>query len=274
MRRRAFGLKEILYTGDGEQARWQKTMPTAMMAPIPFLEPNNPEKLFDDMIAFALRQPTRGTADQYRTLFAWLCERYEKVAWIERSGATLRYFDEQRRTFPDAKYVHIHRDGVSAALSMREHNWFILAAHFDEQLPTMDELKRAILEPSNSDDDPITRFYTKDKPPLEQFARMWARQIARGFREFVHLDRDQYLAVNSRTCNPNPSASCAVSANSSSCPTIRAGKSARPRCSILRWGNGRTLYRRTNTSACVPRCCRDRFCSAVKILRSWSTAIA
>jgi len=206
MRRRAFGLKEILYSGGEKQGRWGdgSKMPTMLSAPLPYLEPDNPEGLFDDMIAWAKQQPTRSIADQYRALFQWLCQRYSKSVWIERAGSSLRYYDEMRRNFPNAKYVHIHRDGISAALSMREHNWFILAAEYDERPPTTEQIRKAIQEPSMGDDDPVTRLFGKDKPPLEVFARMWTRQIARGFREFVQLNADQYLSVSFEELQAHP----------------------------------------------------------------------
>ena len=106
-----------------------------------------------------------------------------------------------RRTFPDAKYVHIHRDGISASLSMREHNWFVWASAYDEVPPTEEELLEALENPS--DTDPVTRLFLT-KPPLEQFGRMWTRQIARGFREFIHLRPEQYLPVRFEDLQSHP----------------------------------------------------------------------
>lgn len=195
---RAEGIKEILYTDEQvRQGSWTGVsgVPTTLSTLAPALDPSDPERLFRDIIDVARAQPTRAVADQYRALFAWLTDRFGRACWVERSGGTLRYYDGMRRTFPRARYVHIHRDGISAAQSMREHNWFILAAEYDERAPTMDELERAIEHPSDSDDDPVARYFSTHKPPLEQFARYWTRQIALGFKEFVHLDEDQYLAV-------------------------------------------------------------------------------
>lgn len=198
--RRGLGLKEILFKEGGE--RWAPgRIPAIMLASLPFLDPENPEGLFDDMIAWAKAQPTRSIREQYLALFQWLCDRFGKEGWIERAGAALRYYDGMRRTFPNAKYVHIHRDGVAAAMSMREHNWFVWAAVYDEVPPTEAELREAIENPTDAD--PVTRLF-KSKPPLEQFGRMWTRQIARGFREFIHLRPDQYLPVRFEDLQAHP----------------------------------------------------------------------
>ncbi len=115
--------------------------------------------------------------------------------WVERTGASFRWMPELSRTFPDGRYVHIHRDGLEAALSMREHNWFVLAAEFFENPPDPETLQAAFEHPGTGDDDPYARFYGAAMPALEKFARYWSYLIANGVRALDRLDPAQVLEI-------------------------------------------------------------------------------
>lgn len=198
LRHRAFNHKELLIDPSAQHPRWghPANIPTVMIAPLPFIDPDNTEALFDAMIAFARSLPPQRIGLHYAALFAWISKRYDKTAWIERSGSSIRYSDEIIREFPEGKYVHLHRDGVSAAQSMREHSWFILAVEYDMRPPSDEVMEQSLAHPSTDENDPVSRLFGKDKPPLEEFGRHWSWQIARGYREFVKLDRSQYLSVS------------------------------------------------------------------------------
>lgn len=197
LRMRAFNHKELLIDPNAQHPRWghSANIPTIMIAPLPFIDPDNTEQLFDDMLAFARALPPQRMGLHYAALWEWISARYGKTAWIERSGSSIRYVDEIIREFPDARYVHLHRDGVSAAQSMQEHAWFRLAVEYDMRPPADEVIERAFAHPSNEDSDPVARLFGKDAPPLEEFGRHWSWQIGRGYREFVKLDRAQYLDV-------------------------------------------------------------------------------
>jgi len=206
LRYRAFNHKELLIDPSKQHPRWGHSakMPTMLNAPMPFIDPADPEGLFDAMIAFAHRQPPRRIGLQYRALWDWLAARQGKLAWIERSGSNIRYSDEIIREFPEARYVHLHRDGISAALSMREHAWFVLAVEYDMRPPSDAEIERALAHAGTDDSDPVSRFFGKDKPTLAEFGRHWTWQIALGYREFVKLDRHQFLAVSFEALQADP----------------------------------------------------------------------
>jgi Sulfotransferase family len=193
--RREMGIKEQLYHAE-EGARWtdRSRMPAMLAAPLPFLS-DDPEALFDDIQEFALSRPTADFADQCRALFSWLQHRYGKSAWLERSGSNLRFVRDFRQTFPNARYLHLNRDGIEASMSAREHNFFKVAVEYDERLPSTEQLEQAIAHPTMDDTDAVTRLFGADQPPLECFGRHWMRQVCAGFQEFVHLDRNQYMEV-------------------------------------------------------------------------------
>ena len=80
---------------------------------------DDPEALWDELVP-AVRSRRRDTlAGHYRWFFEWLAHRFERDVWIERSGASLLLVPALARLFPDARFVHIYRDGRDTAMSMR-----------------------------------------------------------------------------------------------------------------------------------------------------------
>ena len=61
---------------------------------------------------------------QLQRLFAWLMVRDGGVCWAERSGGGLRVVERLIANFPEARFVHIVRDGRDTALSMSRHRGF------------------------------------------------------------------------------------------------------------------------------------------------------
>ncbi len=155
MAQRSIAYKETTY--DSSRGRYQSrlNMPTILRAALPLLAADDPDALFDELAAWAAAQPTRSVGDQYRALLAWFCERLGRDAWVERSGASIRYLGETFDVFPEARYLHLHRDGPESALSMTEHAWFVLAVQYREQLPTEAEIEQAFRNPRMSEDDPV-----------------------------------------------------------------------------------------------------------------------
>jgi Sulfotransferase family len=199
LRRRQFNYKELLTDVKNEHPRWghPANLPVMMVSFLPFVEPNNPEALYDEMIAFAKALPTQRIGLHYEATWAWITEKYGKEAWVERTGSSIRFADEIIREFPKAKYLHLHRDGVSAALSMLEHAWFVLAVEYDMRVPNREEIRAALdYVSTDPNDDVISRLFHQDRPSLAEFGRHWSWQITRGYREFIHLDRHQFLAVS------------------------------------------------------------------------------
>lgn len=207
LRYRQFNYKELMADMKAIHPRWghAANLPVMMVSFIPFVEPNEPEALFDAMIAFAKAQPTQPIGKHYEAVWAWLTQRYGKSAWVERTGSSVRFADEIIREFPKAKYLHLHRDGVSAALSMLEHAWFVLAVEYDMRVPSREEIRRAMDHVSTDpNDDAISRLFHQDRPSLAEFGRHWSWQITRGYREFVNLDRHQFLSVSYEDLLANP----------------------------------------------------------------------
>jgi putative sulfotransferase len=147
-------------------------------------------------VAEARTWPARPIGAQYNALFAWLQARFGKRFWLERSGTSLEYLPGLIACFPEARFLHIHRDGREAALSMREHSYFqlVVSSFFDP--PSSQELSWS--EGDHGDigpDDPILHRMTRGAPPPEKFGEFWTWQVMMGLQGIGALDASQYLAI-------------------------------------------------------------------------------
>jgi hypothetical protein len=89
---------------------------------------DDPDALYDRLEAEVPTWPTRPAADQYRAFFACLAEMLGRRVVVERSGGTLFAMPVLRREFPEAKFVHIFRDGPDCVLSLSRLTMFRIGA--------------------------------------------------------------------------------------------------------------------------------------------------
>lgn len=90
--------------------------------------PGDPDALFDGLAAEVPSWPTDTPAAQYRRLFEWLCTRLGRTVVVERSGGSVQLLPRLRQWFPEARYVHLYRNGPDCALSMSRHLGFRFAS--------------------------------------------------------------------------------------------------------------------------------------------------
>ncbi len=187
--------------------RFRETgLPTIMGIALPALS-DDPLALYDAIIGEVSTWPRRPLALHYRSLFEWLRDRLDRDVWIERSGISIEYLRELRETFPDARFLHIHRDGPGAALSMQRHPWFQLLVSFHFDPPTREELQQTELAGGTpSPDDPISKRLFEQQPSLARFGEYWSYMIEMGMREVPLLDRSQYLDVRYEDLLADPKA--------------------------------------------------------------------
>ena len=121
----ASGLRidEFLYPL-GPDARYAPdSVPPIMCTALPHLTDEH-EELWDEL-AGALRSRGRHhLTSHYRFVFDWLADRFGRTVWLERSGGSLLLVPALARHFPDARFVHIFRDGRDTAMSMHGHHAF------------------------------------------------------------------------------------------------------------------------------------------------------
>ena len=118
-----------------------------------------------------------------RTFFELYAEREGKPRWGDKTPNYVKRMKQIQRTIPEARFVHMIRDGRDAALS---------------------RFKRLLKEP----------------PPMETVAERWVKKIE-GARADGEQARRTTSRFSTRTSSATPSRSCNGSASSSSCPGIR-----------------------------------------------------
>ncbi len=98
-------------------------IPLLSMMVLPHLT-DDPDTLLDELGPLVTPWPRRHAAAHYAALFELLRERFGRRAVIERSGFSLRWVPYLRAAFPEARFVHLHRNGPDCAVSMSRHVGF------------------------------------------------------------------------------------------------------------------------------------------------------
>ena len=120
---------ELLYPFGTAGARYARgNIPPVLCATLPHLT-DDPDSLFDRLAPVVRAHPRQSAAAHYSALFDWLCETLDRRIWIERSGASLLFASTLLREFPNAKIIHLYRDGRETAISMSQHYLFQLIAN-------------------------------------------------------------------------------------------------------------------------------------------------
>jgi len=197
--RRGYDVEEIVYPFDRGRYDRGDPLPWLLVTMMPRLT-DDPDTLYDELADFVRSRPTATPVEHYRSLFGWLAARLGKRCWIERSGSSIEYLDGLHDLFPEARYLHLHRDGAEVALSMREHHAYRLPIALLYDAPVADGRRPSEMgaidvacEPRN--DDPISLVLAA-RPPAEYYGRYWSDQIVRGYEGVAKLDPEQYMEVS------------------------------------------------------------------------------
>ena len=195
---------EVIYPFDKPGARYsRRNIPPILCATLPHLSPDF-EELYDDLESAVRARPKASLREQYLFLFEWLRERLGRGLWIERSGGSLLTVPRLRQLFPEARIVHVFRDGRDTALCMSQH------ASFRIMLATINKLERLGLRPLETETraGPITLalafiFLLSASPKkmllrefdLAAYGDLWSRMVLRGRKLLSDLPEDRFLAL-------------------------------------------------------------------------------
>ncbi|WP_105969069.1 sulfotransferase family protein [Streptomyces geranii] len=122
MIRSGLPLPEFLHT----RRPGRYSAPTACAVPalslmvLPHLT-DDPDALLDELGATLVHWPVRTAVEHHRALFDLLGTRFGRTAVVERSGYSTGWAPGLREAFPEARFVHMFRDGPDCALSMSRH---------------------------------------------------------------------------------------------------------------------------------------------------------
>jgi hypothetical protein len=204
--RHGLDFPELLYPAHDPSSQFssQTGVPGILLTTLPHLTEGHDalfQRLRDEVEAW----PRASIADHYRHLFGWLALHFDKRGWVERSGA-LVYVDRLMPMFPDARFVHIVRDGRDTALSMRRHNawrvgltWLGIGEALGVnpfESPDRTHLDRVPAElrpflPECFDVDAFRGF----EAPLTTCGGFWAYQIESGLKLLAGIADDRLLTL-------------------------------------------------------------------------------
>lgn len=126
--------EEFLYPLSEPGARFTlRDVPPILCGTLPHIT-SDYEALFDELEQVVQSQPRQAPAAHLRYFFEWLCGRFGARVWVERSGSSLMWGEKLLREFPEARVVHVYRDGRDTAISMHGHYLFrLIAATLDRK---------------------------------------------------------------------------------------------------------------------------------------------
>ena len=208
--------EELLYPVDAPDARFsQDNVPPILCATLPHLTEGY-EALYDELGPVVRGQPKQSPANHFRRHFEWLGERFNRRVWAERSGGSLLFASRLLRQFPEARVIHVYRDGRETALSMSNHYLFrmIVATlrafqrvgidmmeamargrHWDRVSPWLEPFVSAFFRPERLPYDKLT---------LTDFAIFWSGMVERGQRIFSQLPPERFLPLRFEEAQANP----------------------------------------------------------------------
>lgn len=128
MMRHGVAIDEVLYPHASPLSRFnaETGVPAILQTTLPHLT-SDCDALFDEAEQFVATLPPARIEDHYVQFFRWLQNRFQRRVWIERSGSSLRGITWLIQYFPQAKFIHMVREGQDCALSMSRHYGFRMA---------------------------------------------------------------------------------------------------------------------------------------------------
>jgi len=166
----------------------------------------DPDGLHESLREFVQALPTDRLYRQYLRVFEWLRVRLGRRFWCERSGGSLGYVGLLLRVFPEARVVHVYRDGRESAISAARFHPMRLAkigemihrktginpytVPLEKAPPGLPPQWHGLL-PHCFDVEVYRRF----EIPLELFGATWSTAVVRGMDELATLPPDRVLHV-------------------------------------------------------------------------------
>jgi len=178
---------------------WATGVPPLLQITIPHLT-QQPDDLYAELEEITPKQPPRLLSAHLWWLFGVLAGDQPAQVVVERSGASLAHAAELLRLFPQARVVHLFRDGRECAVSMSRHPRFKVAAiraamrarlgydpYQEVGAPSRESGGAASLGSPNDEElealtpDRVTRArFEQFDVPLRRYGVMWSMMIADG----------------------------------------------------------------------------------------------
>jgi hypothetical protein len=177
-------------------------LPAIMLVCLPALT-SDPDGLLREIVGWARARKPALVGEHYSELFGWLTRLFHKEFWIERSGGSGEFFQQLRRSFPQARYLHLHREGTEAALSMANQHHFQTHVSFFFDPPLDDEIAQAIRRQEPAGEELVVRRARAARPAAD-FGRFWTLSICLILSEVQHLQPSQYREFRYEALRQDP----------------------------------------------------------------------
>lgn len=191
-------MPELIYpTERGRYSSRTTGVPAICLTVLPHLTAE-PDAAFDELGADIRKWPARTAPDHYRELFSNLRSRFGGQVTVERSGHSLEWIPRLRENFPEARFIHMHRDGADVALSMSRHAGFRLVYSLREVLRRTGAVSLAQVTPTQFASLPpeLSGLFSRRLDhstlmgrdiPVARFGEMWSELIREGSAELAML---------------------------------------------------------------------------------------
>jgi len=205
--RHDLAIPEVLYAYRSSHSRFSKEtgVPAILHVTLPHLTAKCDE-LFEEMDKEVTCWPPLTIRQHYDRLFDWLRQRFNKKIWIERSGGTFVIIEQLFAAFPDARFIHLVRDGRAASRSMANHlafRLFIVAElltdllnvdpYEDSDRSRVGKLTPEMLKflPESFD----AQAFEEYRPSLQIWGEFWSKLIIKGINILKKLPRRRVLTL-------------------------------------------------------------------------------
>ncbi|WP_436528981.1 sulfotransferase family protein [Actinoplanes sp. HUAS TT8] len=195
-------IREVQYPFGRGRFTAETGVPALCLLTLPHLT-GDPDALYDELAAEVPGWTPAPAEQQYRRFFAHLAARLGRRVIVERSGGSLRMLGSLLRIFPDARVVHLHRDGPDTALSMSRHPAFALGAQTVElsRRGAGDDLPEDLADfrPGR-----FTAAALRHEIPLQRYGRLWSVLLLEAERTLAGLPADRLMALSYRDLIADP----------------------------------------------------------------------
>lgn len=153
----------------------------------------DPDALFDQMAAEVPGWPIRPPGAQVRALMEFLAGLLGRRVAVERTAGSLSLLPLLVTLFPEARFVHMYRDGPDCALSMSRHLGarVLGLAEMARQSPGADTELAALLTPPLD----AAKIMTYPAPSPVVFGRLWSRMVTGGLASLRRLPQGSWTTL-------------------------------------------------------------------------------
>ena len=208
--------KEMIYPYQKPGARFnaETFVPALCMTFLPHIS-DDPDALYDELEPVVRSQPLQGIRQHYEDLWEWLMKKRGNSVWVERSGTSIVYAEEMLKMWPDARYIHMFRDGRDTCYSMRNHVGFKFVImgqqlegymgvnpYLSDDRSNVDQVPEEFLFllPENLTREALDNWAI----PIDILGNAWSADMAKGFELFKDFPEEQILHVDYDRFCANP----------------------------------------------------------------------